>query len=152
MRMSCFRWGCSPRWARWLLLPGLAVAVSALPYAISLMAQRAQAHPGPNSWAFKGLETEGMSEQVRYRIEHHLVREAEKVCDKLALSPSQVVSITFAQLVRQRALPFRPAEFPALEEYGATLAEADAAEERTLKEIARDRRAGMVVRFTGEIP
>jgi addiction module RelB/DinJ family antitoxin len=49
-----------------------------------------------------------MTEQVRYRIEQHLVREAEKVCDELGLSPSQVVSMTFAQLVRLRALPFRP--------------------------------------------
>ena len=60
-----------------------------------------------------------MTEQVRYRIEQRLVREAEKVCDELGLSPSQVVSMTFAQLVRLRALPFRPSEFPALKEYGA---------------------------------
>jgi addiction module RelB/DinJ family antitoxin len=92
-----------------------------------------------------------MTEQVRYRIEQRLVREAEKVCDELGLSPSQVVSMTFAQLVRLRALPFRPSEFPALEEYGATLAEADAAERRALREIDRDRRAGKVVRFTEEI-
>ena len=59
--------------------------------------------------------------------------------------------MTFAQLVRLRALPFRPFEFPALEEYGATLAEADAAEKRALREIDRDRRAGKVVRFTEEI-
>jgi addiction module RelB/DinJ family antitoxin len=93
-----------------------------------------------------------MTEQVRYRIEQRLVREAEKVCDELGLSPSQVVSMTFAQLVRLRALPFRPSEFPALEAYGATLAEADAAEERALREIGRDRRAGKVVRFTGKLP
>ena len=93
-----------------------------------------------------------MTEQVRYRIEQRLVREAEKVCDELGLSPSQVVSMTFAQLVRLRALPFRPSEFPALEAYGATLAEADAAEDRALREIARDRRAGKVVRFTGKLP
>ena len=92
-----------------------------------------------------------MTEQVRYRIEQRLVREAEKVCDELGLSPSQVVSMTFAQLVRLRALPFRPSEFPALEEYGATLAEANATEERALREIDRDRRAGKVVRFTGKL-
>ena len=93
-----------------------------------------------------------MTEQVRYRLEQRLVREAKKVCDELGLSPSQVVSMTFAQLVRLRALPFRPSEFPALEEYGVTLAEADAAEERALREIARDRRAGKVVQFTGKLP
>jgi hypothetical protein len=32
------------------------------------------------------------------------------------------------------------------------LAEADAAEERALREIARDRRAGKVVQFTGKLP
>jgi hypothetical protein len=57
----------------------------------------------------------------------------------------------FAQLVRLRALPFRPSEFPALEEYGATLAEAEAAEDRALKEIESDRKAGKVVRFTGKL-
>ena len=93
-----------------------------------------------------------MTEQVRYRIEQGLVREAEKVCDELGLTPSQVVSMTFAQLVRLRALPFRPSAFPALEEYGATLAEADAAEARALEEIERDRKSGKVMRFTGKLP
>ena len=86
-----------------------------------------------------------MTEQVRYRIEQRLVREAEKVCDELGLSPSQVVSMTFAQLVRLRALPFRPSEFPALEEYGATLAEADAAEALLLGEPAELVRCGGVL-------
>jgi len=60
--------------------------------------------------------------------------------------------MTFAQLVRPRASPFRPSEFPALKEYGATLADAGAAQERALREIARDRRAGKVVRLTGKLP
>ncbi len=58
----------------------------------------------------------------------------------------------FAQLVNLRALPFRPSGFPALEEYGASLAEAEAAEARALKEIRRDRKAGRVVQFTGKLP
>jgi addiction module RelB/DinJ family antitoxin len=92
-----------------------------------------------------------MTEQVRYRIDRRLVKEAEEVCDELGVSPSQVVSMLFAQLVRLRALPFRPSEFPALEDYGATLADAEAAEDRALKEIERDRKAGRVVRFTGKL-
>jgi addiction module RelB/DinJ family antitoxin len=91
-----------------------------------------------------------MTEQVRYRIDRDLVKEAERVCKEIGVAPSQVVSMLFAQLVRLRALPFRPSEFPALEEYGATLAEAEAAEDRALKDIKSDRKAGKVVRFTGK--
>jgi antitoxin component of RelBE/YafQ-DinJ toxin-antitoxin module len=82
-----------------------------------------------------------MTEQVRYRIERCLVREAEKARDELGLSPSLVISMTFAQPVRLRASPFRLSEFQGLEEHVATLAEADAAEEGALREIDRDRQA-----------
>ena len=92
-----------------------------------------------------------MTEQVRYRIDRELVKEAERVCKEIGVSPSQVVSMLFAQLVRLRALPLRPSEFPALEEYGATLAEAEAAEDRALKEIKADRKAGKVLPFTGKL-
>ena len=92
-----------------------------------------------------------MTEQVRYRIDRELVKEAERVCKEIAVAPAQVVSMLFAQLVRLRALPFRPSEFPALEEYGATLAEAEAAEDRALKEIESDRKAGQAVPFTGKL-
>ena len=92
-----------------------------------------------------------MTEQVRYRLDRDLVKAAERVCKEIGVAPSQVVSMLFAQLVRLRALPFRPSEFPALEEYGATLAEAETAEDRALKEIKLDRKAGKVVRFTGRL-
>ena len=92
-----------------------------------------------------------MTEQVRYRLDRDLVKEAERVCKEIGVSPSQLVSMLFAQLVRLRALPFRPSEFPALEEYGATLADADAAEDRALKEIKANRKAGKVFRFTGKL-
>ena len=92
-----------------------------------------------------------MTEQVRYRIDRELVREAERVCKEIGVAPSQVVSMLFAQLVRLRALPFRPSEFPALEEYGVTLTEAEAAEGRALKEIRADRKAGKVREFTGKL-
>jgi len=78
--------------------------------------------------------------------------QAERVCEDLGLSPTQAVSLFFAQLVKLGALPFRPSIFPALDEYGATLADADAAEERALKEIQSDRKAGKVVRFNGKLP
>ncbi len=93
-----------------------------------------------------------MTEQVRYRISKKLVREAEQVCDEIGLAPSQAVSMFFAQLVKLRGLPFRASEFPALEEYGATLADAEAAEARMIAEIQRDRKAGKVFRFTGKLP
>ncbi len=57
----------------------------------------------------------------------------------------------FAQLVKLQALPFRPSEFPALEEYGATLTDAEAAEARMRKELEADRKAGKVVEFTGKL-
>jgi addiction module RelB/DinJ family antitoxin len=93
-----------------------------------------------------------MTEQIRYRINRDLVEQAERVCEDLGLSPTQAVSLFFAQLVKLGALPFRPSNFPALDEYGATLADADAAEDRALKEIQADRKAGKVVRFTGKLP
>ena len=92
-----------------------------------------------------------MTEQVRYRIDRQLVKEAEQVCREIGVSPSQVVSMLFAQLVRLRALPFRPSQFPALEEYGATLAQADAAEASALKEIEAGRKAGKVFEFAGKL-
>ena len=46
--------------------------------------------------------------------------QAERVCEDLGLSPTQAVSLFFAQLVKLGALPFRPSTFPALDEYGAT--------------------------------
>ena len=67
-----------------------------------------------------------MTEQVRYRIDKKLVRKAEKLCEEIGISPSQAVSMFFAQMVKVGGVPFRPSNFPALEEYGVTLAEAEA--------------------------
>jgi hypothetical protein len=44
-------------------------------------------------------------------------------------------------------LPFRPSEFPALEEYGVTLSQATAAEEWALAEIDVSRKAGKLAAF-----
>jgi hypothetical protein len=39
-----------------------------------------------------------------------------------------------------------------LEEYGVTLAQAEAAENRAIKEIEAERRAGTLIEFTGKLP
>lgn len=49
-----------------------------------------------------------MTEQVHYRIERSLVKRAKKICAEMGITPSQAVSMFFAQLVRSRGLPFRP--------------------------------------------
>jgi addiction module RelB/DinJ family antitoxin len=92
-----------------------------------------------------------MTEQIRLRIERGLLREADEVCREIGVSPSGAVSMFFAQLVKLRGLPFRPSHFPALEEYGATLEQATAAEDAALAEIAADRKAGKLKKFTGKL-
>lgn len=54
-----------------------------------------------------------MTEQVRYRIDSALVRDAGKVFESIGLSPSAAVSAFFAQTVKAGGLPFRPGEEPA---------------------------------------
>ena len=93
-----------------------------------------------------------MTEQVRYRIDRNLVKRAEKICDDLGMTPTQAVSMFFAQLVKLGALPFRPSNFPALEEYGVTVADAQAAEARARAELDADERAGRLVTFKGKLP
>jgi addiction module RelB/DinJ family antitoxin len=93
-----------------------------------------------------------MTEQVRFRINRDLVKEAEKVCEELGMTPTQAVSMFFAQLVRLGGMPFRPSAFPALDEYGATLADAKAAEARARRELRAHQKAGRLVKFTGKLP
>ena len=92
-----------------------------------------------------------MTEQIRLRIERGLLREADEVCREIGVSPSGAVSMFFAQLVKLRGLPFRPSHFPALEEYGATPEQATAAVDKALMEIAADRKAGRLKKFTGKL-
>ena len=92
-----------------------------------------------------------MTEQVRYRLDRRLVAEAEKVCGELGLSPSQAVSLFFAQLVKLGGLPFRPSNFPALEEYGVTLEQSKAKEWEVRKELEADEKAGKLVEFKGKL-
>lgn len=93
-----------------------------------------------------------MTEQVRYRINKDLVREAIKVFNTIGVPPSAAVSMFFAQVVSQRGLPFRPSEFPALEEYGASLADAARAERDAWTELEADKKAGRLVEFKGKLP
>lgn len=57
-----------------------------------------------------------MTEQIRLRIDKRLARETEAVCRKLGITPTAAVSMFFAQMVKLGGLPFRPTDFPALDE------------------------------------
>ncbi|MBC8094542.1 MAG: type II toxin-antitoxin system RelB/DinJ family antitoxin [Akkermansiaceae bacterium] len=92
-----------------------------------------------------------MTEQLRIRIERQLIVEADEVCREIGITPTAAVSMLFAQMVKLRGLPFRPSDFPALEEYGATLDEAQVAEAKAQAEIAGDRKAGKLKPFTGKL-
>ena len=92
-----------------------------------------------------------MNEQIRLRVDRKLVSGAAAVCEKIGISTTAAVSMFFAQMVKVGGLPFRPSEFPALDEYGATLDQATAAEDAALDEIKRDRKAGRTVEFKGKL-
>jgi addiction module RelB/DinJ family antitoxin len=92
-----------------------------------------------------------VTEQIRLRIDSQLAEEAYEVCREIGITPSASVSMFFAQMVKLRGLPFRPSDFPALEEYGATLAQATAAEDFALAEIRAARKAGKLKAFTGKL-
>jgi addiction module RelB/DinJ family antitoxin len=92
-----------------------------------------------------------MTEQIRLRIDSELAEEAHEVCREIGITPTAAVSMFFAQMVKLRGLPFRPSDFPALEEYGVTLAQATAAEDAALAEIAASRKAGRLKTFNGKL-
>ncbi|MGO9584908.1 MAG: type II toxin-antitoxin system RelB/DinJ family antitoxin [Limisphaerales bacterium] len=92
-----------------------------------------------------------MTEQIRLRIDTDLAEEADEVCREIGITPTAAVSMFFAQMVKLRGLPFRPSDFPALDEYGVTLAQATAAEDSALAEIASSRKAGKLAPFTGKL-
>ena len=92
-----------------------------------------------------------MTEQIRLRIDSQLAEEAGVVCREIGITPTAAVSMFFAQMVKLRGLPFRPSDFPALDEYGVTFAQATAAEDSALAEIASSRRAGKLATFTGKL-
>jgi len=80
-----------------------------------------------------------------------LAQEAHEVCREIGITPTAAVSMFFAQMVKLRGLPFRPSDFPALDEYGVTLAQATAAEESALAEIQAARKAGRLKAFNGKL-
>ena len=92
-----------------------------------------------------------MTEQIRLRIDRRLVEEADEVCREMGITPTAAVSMFFAQMVKLRGLPFRPGDFPALDEYGVTLAQATAAEDSALAEIGAARNVGKLKAFSGKL-
>ena len=80
-----------------------------------------------------------------------LVSDATDICREMGLTPTTAVPMFFAQMVKFRALPFRPSDFPTLDEYGVTLQQATLAEESALEEIAQDRASGRLKAFHGQI-
>lgn len=92
-----------------------------------------------------------MTEQVRFRIDRRLAADIIVVCREIGITPTTAVSMFFAQMVKLRGLPFRPSDFPALEEYGVSLPQATAAEDAALAEIAASRRARKLERFSGRL-
>ena len=92
-----------------------------------------------------------MNEQIRLRIDPQLVDDAAAVCKRLGITPTAAVSMFFAQMVKIGGLPFRPSDFPTLDEYGVTLAQAEAAEAAALHEIKAARKAGRLTKFSGAL-
>ena len=73
------------------------------------------------------------------------------VSREIGITPTAAVSMFFAQMVKLRGLPFRPSDFPVLDEFGVTLAQATAAENSALAEIELSRKAGKLETFTGKL-
>jgi addiction module RelB/DinJ family antitoxin len=94
---------------------------------------------------------QAMSNTARARIDPALKREAEAILERVGLSPTMAIRTFYAQVVKVRGLPFRPSEFPVLEEYGATLPQAIAAEDAVIAEFTAARKAGKVRKFTGKL-
>lgn len=92
-----------------------------------------------------------MTEQIRFRIDSQLAGEADVVCREIGITPTAAVSMFFSQMVKLRGLPFRPSDFPALDEYGVTLAQATVSEDLALAEVAASRKAGRLKAFTGKL-
>ena len=93
-----------------------------------------------------------MTEQVRYRIDRKLVKQVELICRESGISPGQAVSMFFAQIVKLGGLPFRPSAFPALDEYGITLDQAQAALKKATAELDKEFETGKMVEFKGTLP
>jgi addiction module RelB/DinJ family antitoxin len=89
--------------------------------------------------------------QIRLQIDSQLAEEADVVCREIGITPTAAVSMFFAQMVELRGLPFRPSDFPTLDEYGVTLAQAMATEDSALAEIREARKMGKLKAFTSKL-
>lgn len=83
--------------------------------------------------------------QLRTRIDRDLKKQSDAVLKRLGLDASSFVSLSLAQLVNRRGLPFAvtvsDADYFATE-YGLTVGEADKAGRRMQRESARARASG----------
>lgn len=93
-----------------------------------------------------------MSDIARSRIDADLKQEAEAVLKEIGLTPRTALELFYSQIVKLRALPFRPSAFPVLEEYGATVEQSRAAERAARDELDADRKAGRMRTFKGRLP
>jgi addiction module RelB/DinJ family antitoxin len=92
------------------------------------------------------------TEEFRVRIDPKLMRETKQVADEMGTTPGDIVRMLFAQVVKLRALPFRPSAFPALEDYGVTLAQAEASLASATRELEAEFASGKMVEFKGKLP
>jgi antitoxin component of RelBE/YafQ-DinJ toxin-antitoxin module len=91
------------------------------------------------------------TEEFRVRIDPKLLRETKRVAEEIGTTPGDLVRMLFAHVVKLRALPFRPSSFPALEEYGVTLAQAEAALAGATKELEAEFASGKMTEFKGKL-
>ena len=90
---------------------------------------------------------------VRARVNARRVRKVTRILDRLGLKPEDVVNLVFAKIEQRQGLPFavgEPEEDYAVQEYGLTPAEMDAAAKRIKRSIARERKAGTLTEFKGD--
>jgi len=90
-----------------------------------------------------------MNEIAPSQIDPELKREAEAVLREIGLNPHAALALFYAQIIKLRALPFTPSEFPVLQEYGATVEQAETAEAAAFAELAEDEAAGRLYKFEG---
>ena len=92
-----------------------------------------------------------MQAQLRYRVNAGLKKQAEKILENIGCDPANAVAMFYAQIVAIGGLPFRPSEFPVLDEYGATLDDADKAEAAVIADFAKKIKTGEVFEFKGKL-
>lgn len=80
-----------------------------------------------------------------------LKKQAEEILENIGCDPASAVAMFYAQIVRIGGLPFRPSEFPALDEYGATLEDADKAEAAVISDFSKKIKTGEVFEFKGKL-